>query len=79
MIKAPWTDEQVKNLNDYQGAGVFHPFTCGGTNCREDLVATPTGWVCPKCDYTQNWAHDFMLTGEWRKHDWRNNLTKDKS
>lgn len=26
------------------------------------LVATHDGWVCPvpTCDYTQNWAHDFM-------------------
>ena len=27
-INAPFTDEQVKNLNDYQTKGRFHPFTC---------------------------------------------------
>jgi hypothetical protein len=24
------------------------------------LVATPECWVCPYCDYTQDWAHEFM-------------------
>lgn len=24
------------------------------------LVATPAGWICPHCDYTQDWAHAFM-------------------
>jgi hypothetical protein len=27
-IRAPFTDEQVRNLNDFQNAGVNHPFTC---------------------------------------------------
>lgn len=22
-----------------------------------ELVATVNGWICPTCDYTQNWAH----------------------
>lgn len=25
------------------------------------LVATNEGWMCPTCDYTQNWAHASML------------------
>lgn len=46
-----------------------HPFTC---NNRSDhpiiagdqgiLVPTTRGWICPICDYTQDWAHDFMTT-----------------
>ena len=27
-ITAPFTEEQVKNLNDFQKSGRFHPFTC---------------------------------------------------
>jgi hypothetical protein len=29
------------------------------------LVPSTTGWVCRElnCDYTQEWAHDFMLDG----------------
>lgn len=28
------------------------------------LVATPQGWKCPSCKYTQNWAHDAMVMPE---------------
>ena len=34
-VVAPFDDEQVAALNAYQGAGVFHPFTCGA--CRDTL------------------------------------------
>lgn len=67
-IKAPWTFEQVTALNEYQRRGDFHPFTCGN---RDDhpmvagdkgvLIATTRGWICPYCDYTQDWAHEGML------------------
>jgi hypothetical protein len=70
-IRAPWTDEQVAALNRWQTSGRVHPFTCRdrgepGHVERPDadlgqLVATPEGWVCPDCDYTQGWAHRFML------------------
>lgn len=65
---APWTPEQVENLNRYQKSGVFHEFTCG--NDRTDvnhldgngtLIATTEGWHCPYCDYKQVSAHEFML------------------
>lgn len=70
-----FTPQEVENLNDYQNAGMVHPFTCGsGNRCDENhaggegkLIATVRGWICPFCDYTQNWAHDFMKNGEWRK------------
>lgn len=76
MIKAPWTDEQVDNLNRFQHSGSFHPFTCGlwgmtrklygrenAKDCGYLLVATKDGWVCsrPGCPYTQDWAHDGMV------------------
>jgi hypothetical protein len=76
MIEAPWSDTQVANLNTYQREGRFHPFTCGCDRSDEAhkkyaeeheeeaglLVATNEGWHCPVpgCDYTQNWAHEFM-------------------
>ncbi len=60
-----WTDEQVANLNAYQKAGRFHPFTCPGDHDRcekqRDLVATREGWVCACGEYRQGWAHDFMM------------------
>src|ERR1022692_2872373 len=67
IIKAPWTPEQVKALNEYQEGGWFHPFTCGGDNRNKKhldgegaLVAAVYGWVCPYCDYEQDWAYEFM-------------------
>lgn len=71
MIQAPWTQGQVNALNAYQLRNDRHPFTCANQG-RQDhavsalagqhtvLIATPEGWVCPACDYTQDWAHDFM-------------------
>ena len=61
MIKSPFTPEQVKKLNEYQEGGWMHPFTCGGCSNRDGLIATEAGWICPDCDYTQDWAHEFML------------------
>lgn len=67
-IHAPFTLRQVEALNRYQQSGAFHPFTCrnrgdGRHRTTIDLgvlEATRAGWVCPDCEYRQNWAHDFM-------------------
>lgn len=70
LIYAPWTDEQVAALNRWQACGWMHPFTCGNRDTPDhkladgwydQLIATPSGWKCMICDYTQNWAHDFMF------------------
>lgn len=57
--KAPWTQEQVDNINRYQKSGVFHEFTCPGDS--SSLIATKTGLICEWCDFEQNWVNDFML------------------
>lgn len=71
IIKAPFSLGHVVALNRYQRDGRFHPFTCGndrGNAAHREyqrqhggdfgqLVATTEGWVCPVCDYTQDWAH----------------------
>lgn len=63
-MKAPFTPEQVAALNEFQ-KGPMHPFTCPGDkkHCYKDnvLVATEQGWVCACGEYTQDWAHDFMV------------------
>jgi hypothetical protein len=61
-VKAPWSAEQVANLNAWQKNRRFHPFTCGGQRNdaehnayaeahpgadRGQLVATEQGWICP--------------------------------
>jgi len=80
-IKAPWTPEQVKNLEAHQNNPEVHPFTCGNRHLSEHkeyaekhaqrdhgiLVPTLNGWVCPVCDYTQDWAHPMMVDGSTAK------------
>lgn len=62
-ITAPWKGWYVDALNRWQRAGFVHEFTCKNDHGELDrtLVATVNGWICPHCDYTQKWAHDFML------------------
>ncbi len=67
-IKAPFTQEQVETLNEFQQMGMMHPFTCMGIRCKNRLEqkdegllkATTERWVCPCGEYTQKWAHGFM-------------------
>lgn len=63
IITAPWSADQVDALNRFQRASIVHPFTCPGHDGDgdRDLVATRRGWICCHCDYTQEWAHRFML------------------
>ena len=71
-IQAPFTEDQVKRLNEYQRDGRSHPYTCGGNRSDEAhrryakehgaldygiLVATVDGGVCPVCNYRQSWGH----------------------
>jgi len=64
-VCAPWTDEQVANLNEYQQRGMFHPFTCQCPHPGRVLVAERDGWKCPngKCGHKQTWAHIAMANG----------------
>jgi hypothetical protein len=77
VVKAPWTEEQVRQLNAYQYDRRFHPFTCGSGNRRDvfhtakilsngfhdagQLTATVNGWICAACDYTQDWTLAVMF------------------
>jgi hypothetical protein len=61
MKSAPWTDTEVRALEEWQACAWVHPFTCG--NDGEVLQPTPAGWHCPRCDWQQTWAHDFMFSG----------------
>lgn len=58
VIKAPWSDEQIKLFNNYQYHCQFHPYTCGKDSNHRLLVATVIGFVCLDCDYRQHWAYD---------------------
>lgn len=70
-IHVPFSPDQVVSLNEYQQSHVMHPFTCR-SHAREDhrddgtLVATVSGWICPYCDYRQDWAHAWMADKSWQ-------------
>ena len=63
IVRVPWTAEQVYALDTFQTADYIHPFTCveDHPGCDRRLIPTQDGWICPHCDYTQDWCHDWML------------------
>lgn len=57
-IRAPFSPEQVEQLNRYQVSGLFHPFTCYNGH---PAVAREDGWFCPlDIAYHQDWAWEMM-------------------
>lgn len=71
---APWTEDQVRSLNEFQASGYAHPFTGErGPNGKETvLIATASGWV-ERVDgpVVQTWAHACMADWSW-KEDMKN-------
>lgn len=64
-----FTCDEVENLASHQTRSQYHPFTCPNRSDgshryaygdKGALVATVRGWICPFCDFTQDWAHGFM-------------------
>ena len=49
QIKAPFTEEQVKKINEYQNRGNMHPFTCCSPDdideCQRKRKTYPDGRV----------------------------------
>ena len=59
-IKAPWSEEQVKNLREFQVSGAGHPFE--GSN--GPLIPTVNGWVeAEGGPVVQDWAYAGILDG----------------
>ena len=64
LVEAPWSEQQVDHLNEWQHAGYVHEFTCPNEHAGSHvLIALRNGWHCPGCAYTQTWAHEMMLAG----------------
>jgi hypothetical protein len=61
QIKAPFTQDQVNHINEFQESNIVHPFTCG--NDGSILFAHCAGLECSSCDYTQDWVHEGMADG----------------
>lgn len=65
FVYAPWTDEQVVNINRYQNVGAFHPFAC---NCPHparnyNLRAFNDRMYCGVCGFEQLWVFPHMADG----------------
>lgn len=90
-----FTKAEVSALWKWQHSFNTHPFTCPNrgdgkhTEIGSDLgmlVPTVRGWICPFCDYTQDWAHDFMkaeqpaspLESELRKYVSQEDIDKNR-
>lgn len=67
-----FTSDIVANLWKYQLGGKMHPFTCANRGDGHHrvigsdlgmLIPTVKGWICPFCNYVQDWSHDFMADG----------------
>jgi hypothetical protein len=70
IIYEPFTDKQIKSINEFQRSKHWHPFTCGKVHCDGILTATKHGVVCRKCgNWRQTWVHDFMADNSWKKLD----------
>jgi hypothetical protein len=72
-ITAPFTPDQVQQLAAWQARDDVHEYTCvhrDEVSHRGDgaLVPTVRGWICPFCDYTQDWSHAPLETSVlvWR-------------
>jgi hypothetical protein len=67
FISAPFTDEQVASINDYQINGGFHPMTCNGFNCHGELMeATNAGMICSHYGNADYWAWAWSFDGSWK-------------
>ena len=73
QVGAPFNEEQIEIINQYQKRGTFHSLNCCGGHSGEQkgcervegksegvLVAKKHGLVCPCGMYTQTWAYNFM-------------------
>ena len=66
-LSIPFTEDQVKSIQEFQLCDRYHPFTCN--KCPDaTLQVRADGFYCLKCDYTQDWCHDFMANWEWKEY-----------
>ncbi len=53
IAEAPFTDEQVAQIEAWQASDVMHELTCGTKGCGTKLSVKKDGLHCEKCEYTQ--------------------------
>jgi hypothetical protein len=80
IVEAPFTEDQINSLNEFQKSRVMHPFTGGNEllpgNEEDILVAKEDGWISLNDpDYHQNWAWSWMADWSWKELDWKKSLS----
>jgi hypothetical protein len=66
IIITPFTEDQVRSINAFQGNGSWHPFTC--PKCGARLKASTVTIQCYACGkWMQSWAYRFMADWSWEK------------
>lgn len=65
---APWSEEEVELLKEWQTCGFVHPFTYGmDDGSVVDLIPTKDGWIAQEGGpIVQNWVHEFMFGDSWK-------------
>lgn len=62
---APWTEEEVATINEYQKSNLFLPFVC---SAMHTLVATRDGLFCPQCSsFSLDWTYPWVLSSFWKQ------------
>lgn len=63
MSIPPFSEDQIKSINEFQNSEVMHPFTCCD---HQSMVAEKDGMRCLKCNRLQEWVHEWMANWEWK-------------
>ena len=62
---APWTDNEVATINEYQKSSYFLPFICPEMHT---LIAGQDGLFCPHCtSFSLNWTYPWVLNSFWKQ------------
>lgn len=63
--EAPWTQDEVHSIDEYQQDEDLHPLTCPDCAGNQALSAYLDGLKCKSCNYTQNWVYPWMADYNW--------------
>ncbi|HEY9685015.1 MAG TPA: hypothetical protein V6C89_04180 [Drouetiella sp.] len=61
---APWSEQSVANIKEYQSSNLFLPFVCDSGHV---LIPEQSGLVCKSCHHFQlTWTYPWVLDGSWK-------------
>lgn len=68
QVHAPFTPDQVDNLNSFQDVAPALAVVVCERHTGTALIANTAGWRCSqkKCHRTQTWAYAYVANGDWQ-------------